>query len=128
VAAWDLDDLLTMAKEEGRQPGAEAAGSLDRPAAPPRHLAGPERQQLLVAGGVGGSGGVIQQATDSGDGGGGQGVAVGVDPDDAIDGLCQHGHGGCPPLEWAAVVGVGLGGVTARQVCDESRPSGRTSC
>jgi hypothetical protein len=26
------------------------------------------------------------------------------------------------------VVGVGLGGVTARQVCDGSRPSGRTSC
>ena len=33
ASAWDLDDLLTMVKQEGRQAGAEAAGSLDRPAA-----------------------------------------------------------------------------------------------
>jgi hypothetical protein len=32
-----------------------------------------------------------------GEGCGGQGVAVGVDADDAVDELCQHGHCGGPP-------------------------------
>src|SRR4029450_13122364 len=57
-----------------------------------------------------------------GDGGGGEGVAVGVDADDAVDELCQYGHRGGPPGVGAAVVGVGLGGVTARHNCDGSHP------
>ena len=128
ASAWDLDDLLILVKKKGLQAGAEAAGTLDRPAAPTRQLAGREHQQFWIADGVGGCGGVHQEAADGGDGRGGQGVAVGVDADDAVDGLCQHGHLRLSSLGGTAVVGVGLGGVTARQVCDESRPSGRTSC
>jgi hypothetical protein len=55
------------------------------------------------------------------DGGCGEGVAVGVDADDAVDQLCQHGHA-VVLLVGAAVVGVGLGGVTARQDGDGSPP------
>ncbi|MFE5827703.1 hypothetical protein ACFQ7B_38960 [Streptomyces erythrochromogenes] len=64
--------------------------------------------------------GAGQDGADGADGGCGQGVAAGVNADDAIDLFCEHGH---------AVVllraddrdGVGLGGVTTRQNCDESR-------
>jgi hypothetical protein len=55
------------------------------------------------------------------DGGCGEGVAVGVDADDAVDQLCQHGHA-VVLLVGAAVVGVGLGGVTARQDGDGPPP------
>jgi IS6 family transposase len=40
---------------------------------------------------------VIDVPTDGGDGRGRQGVAVGVNPDDAVDAVCQHDHCGCPP-------------------------------
>jgi hypothetical protein len=30
ASAWDLDDLLTLVQEKGRQAGTEAAGTLDR--------------------------------------------------------------------------------------------------
>jgi hypothetical protein len=33
-----------------------------------------------------------QHASQAGDGGRGQGVAVGVDADDAVELFCQHGH------------------------------------
>jgi len=74
------------------QAGTEAARSLNRPAAAARQVAVGEAEQLLVAGGVGAGGCLGQHATETGDGGGGQGVAVGVDADDAVDRLCQHGH------------------------------------
>jgi hypothetical protein len=44
---------------------------------------------------VGGHGHLAQQATNGGDGRGGQGVAVGVDADDAIHPISQHGHRCC---------------------------------
>jgi hypothetical protein len=45
-----------------------------------------------------------------------------VDADDAIDLFCQHGHAVVLPSdEDDRVVGVGLGGITAWQNCDESR-------
>ncbi|GIF45161.1 hypothetical protein Axi01nite_94720 [Actinoplanes xinjiangensis] len=60
--------------------------------------------------------------TDSRYGHRGQGVAVGVDPDGAVDLFCQHGHEVVlPSAEDDRVVGVGLGGVTAWQNCDELR-------
>jgi hypothetical protein len=51
-----------------------------------------EVQQPLVAGGVGGHDQLPEQATDRRDGRGGQGVAVGIDADDAIYFLSQRGH------------------------------------
>jgi hypothetical protein len=65
-----------------------------------------------------------EYAAEVGDGGCGEGVAVGVDADDAIDELCQHGHAVVLLVWGAAVVGVGLGGVTARHDCDGSQPCG----
>jgi hypothetical protein len=115
--------------QQRRQPGAEAARSLHRPQATARNLHESEAEQLLVTGGVGAGGGPGQHAAEVGDGGGGQGVAVGVDADDAVDELCQHGHCGGPPAVGAAVVGVGLGGVTARHNGDGSQPvQGWTGC
>jgi hypothetical protein len=62
-----------------------------------------EAEQLLVAGGVGADGGAGEDAAEVADGGGGEGVAVGVDADDAVDQLCQHDHGEVPPDVGAAV-------------------------
>ena len=44
-----------------------------------------EVEQLLVAGGVGTGSGLGEDPAEVGDGGRGQGVAVGVDADDAVD-------------------------------------------
>ena len=50
-------------------------------------------------------------------------VAVGVDPDDGIYYLCQHGHAASRLLPGSgAEVGTGLGGVTGWHICDGSRP------
>jgi hypothetical protein len=49
-------------------------------------------------------------------------VAVGVDPDDGVYHLCQHGHtASCSFQGWGPNVGTGLGGVTERHICDGSR-------
>jgi hypothetical protein len=49
-------------------------------------------------------------------------VAVGVDPDDGIYRLCQHGHtASCLLPGPGADVGTGLGGVTGWHICDGSR-------
>jgi hypothetical protein len=114
LGSGDLQDLLAVLLQEPRKASAEAARSFHRPAATARQLEQGEVQQPLVAGRVGAGGGPGEHAAEFGDGGGGQGVAVVVDADDAVDELCQHGHRGGLPWVGAAVVGVGLGGVTAR--------------
>ncbi|WP_369250608.1 hypothetical protein [Streptomyces sp. R41] len=63
-----------------------------------------------------------EHSADGGHRRGGQGVAVGVDADDALDLFCQHGHAvALLSDEDDRVVGVTLGGATAWQNCDESR-------
>jgi hypothetical protein len=92
LGSADLHDLLAVLLQHRRQAGAEAARSLHRPAATARQLRLGEVEQLPVAGRVGAGGDLSQHAAEVADGGGGQGVAVGVDADDAVDELCQHGH------------------------------------
>ena len=54
-------------------------------------------QQTLVAVGVGGGLDTTQCCPDRGDrSGGGESVAVGVDADNAVDGIRQHAHVGVP--------------------------------
>jgi hypothetical protein len=49
-------------------------------------------------------------------------VPVGIDPDDGIYRLCQHGHkASCLLPGPGADVGTGLGGVTGWHICDGSR-------
>jgi hypothetical protein len=88
----DLDDPLAVLGQEPGQAGAVAARPLDRPAATAGNLRVGEVQQPPVAGGIGADGAVGEHATQAGDGGGGERVAVGVDADDAVDRLCQHGR------------------------------------
>ena len=56
----------------------------------------------------------IQQAS-------GMSVSVGVDADDGIGGVCEHGHAGCSLHPSAVSNGTGLEGTTRRHICDESR-------
>jgi hypothetical protein len=88
---------LAALLQRHRQARAEATGSLDRPQATARNVTVRKVEQLLVARGVGTGGGLGEYPAEVGDGGRGQGVAVGVDADDAVDKLCQHGHRGGPP-------------------------------
>ena len=112
----DLDQLLAVGAEEGGQARAVAAGALDGPAATAWQLGSGEVEQRLVADGIGTDRGLRQEAADRGEGGGGQGVAVGVDADDAIDELGQGGH-----------VVDSLSGATAVSVsAREEAPRGRT--
>jgi hypothetical protein len=135
AAGWplgpaDLDHVLAPSEQEAGQAGAVAAGALDRPAAATGigQVGLGEAEQLPVAGRIGAGRGLGEDAAEVGNGGGGVGVAVGVDADDAVDGLCQNGHV-VVSLRGAAVVGVGLGGVTARHNCDGSHPhAGWTGC
>ena len=96
-----LDDPLAALLQRHRQASAEATRSLDRPQATARNVTVRKVEQLLVTRGVGTGGGLGEDPAEVGDGGRGQGVAVGVDADDAVDELCQHGH---------AVVLLGEGG------------------
>jgi hypothetical protein len=92
LGSTHLDDPLTTLLQQRRQAGAEAARSLHRPQAAARNLTVGKAEQLLGAGGVGAGGGLGEHPAEVGHGGRGQGVAVGVDADDAVDQLCQHGH------------------------------------
>jgi hypothetical protein len=79
-------------------------------------------QQLLVAGRGGRHGRLLNDC--SGGGGhdrGGMAVLVGVDPDDDIDEVCQHGHAltPCPNVDVTD-----RSGPEARQDCDGTRPTG----
>jgi hypothetical protein len=80
-----LDDPLAALLQHHRQAGAEAARSLDRPQATAGNLTVGKAEQLLVAHGIGAGGGLGEHPAEVGDGGRGQGVAVGVDADDAVD-------------------------------------------
>jgi hypothetical protein len=87
-----LNDLLMVSMQEPGQPGAVAAGALDRPD-PLAWLLGGQGQQLLVAGRRGRHRRLVDHRTGGrGHDGEGVGVLVGVDPDDDIDEVCQHGH------------------------------------
>ena len=115
-----LHYLLGMSSQEPGQPSAIAAGALNRP----HPLAWPltrQLQQLLVASGSGGHGHLLEHRTGrSDDHRGGVGVLVGVDPDDELDGVCQHGHAltPCPDVDVT-----GRSGPAARQDCDETHPT-----
>jgi hypothetical protein len=87
-----LHYLLGVGLQEPGQASTVAAGAFDRPHALARLLVG-QCQQLAVAG----RGGRHRCLGDHRTGGGGHdrsgvGVLVGVDPDDELDDLCQHGH------------------------------------
>jgi hypothetical protein len=119
----DLDDPLPMQVQERGQPGAVPAavpaGALDRPTAP-RPVAGDvdvgERQQLLVASGSSLGHGLGEDPTDRADGGSRQvsrWVSTPMTPSTVPATVsARDGHAVAP--SGAAVVGVGLGGVTAR--------------
>jgi hypothetical protein len=81
----DLDHPLAAADQHPRQPRAIAARTLDRKAAAAGDVRAGELQQPLVAGPIGDYGDLPKQATNGGGGRRGQGVAVGVDADNAID-------------------------------------------
>jgi hypothetical protein len=87
-----LHHLLSVGGQEPGQAGAVAAGAFDRPDALARLLIG-QCQQLAVAGRGSRRRCLGDHRTGSGDDhGSGVGVFVGVDPDDELDGVCQHGH------------------------------------
>jgi hypothetical protein len=126
----DLQDLLAALLQEHRQPGAETARSLDRPAATAGQMGLGKAEQLLVARGVGTGRGLGQHAAKAGDRRGGQGIAVGIDADGRRR-LTLPAW----PSRWSSL---GEGGrelasaweqVTARQDCDGSQPvQGWTGC
>jgi hypothetical protein len=82
LGAVQLHHLLGVTMEESGQPGAVAAGALDRPH-PPTVVSVGESEQLAVAGWGGRHGCLLEhRAGGRGDDhGGGVGVLVGVDPD-----------------------------------------------
>ena len=85
--AVELDHDLLAALQVPGQPGAVAAGALDRPRPQRRVLVG-ELHQLGVAVGGGLDGDLVEHAAGAGvDRGRGVGVDVGVDADDDIDHL-----------------------------------------
>jgi len=103
----NLQDAFAMLLQEPGKAGAEAARPLDRPAAAAGQLGLGEAEQPLLAGRISVGGGVGEHAAEVADGSCGEGVAVGIDADDAVDQLCQHGH---------AVVLLGGGGRGRRRL------------
>jgi hypothetical protein len=93
-AAWDgrLHDLLAVGEQERGQSGAGAASALDRPGTPARDLGQGEAEKLPIAAGGRAGGDLGADPTDWRDGRSGQGIAVGADPDDAVNGVCKDGH------------------------------------
>ncbi len=85
LGSADFDDLFALFAEEGGESGTIAAGSFDGPASLAGHLRSREVQQLPVALGAGWGVGMSQRGADCGDRGCGEGVAVGVDADDAFE-------------------------------------------
>jgi hypothetical protein len=77
-------------------------------------------KQALIASRVGGHDQPPEQAADRRNSGRGQGVAVGVDADDAVHRLASMAMNALPPRStlWSAWRN------TARRTCDESQPSG----
>ena len=121
LGAADLHHPLAMLGQERGRAGAEAARALDRPAATARtctraksERSPSEVEESLVAGRVGAGGELGQHAAKVGDDGGGEGVWVGVDADGRRRRVLPAWASRWSSLVGAAVVGVGLGGVTAR--------------
>jgi hypothetical protein len=99
VRAVELDDQLAALGEEPGQAGAIAAGALDRPR-PQTGVLVSQRDERGVAIEVGPDGELVDGcAGRCHDDCGGVGVFVGVDPDDDVDGLCEHGHAFTPCRE-----------------------------
>lgn len=92
LGAADLDNTFAGVIEEGGEAGAEAAGAFECPTAAIGHVRAGEVEKALVAAAVGGGVGGLQDGADGADGCCGEGVAVRVDADDAIDLFCEHGH------------------------------------
>jgi hypothetical protein len=92
VRAVELDHQLVTAVEVSGEPGAVAAGALDRPGSKSR-VSIRHRDELGVAVRVGVDGAFVEHGAGGRvDHRGGVGVLVGVDTDDDVDDLCQHGH------------------------------------
>lgn len=93
-ALWpaDFHDSLAGLVEEGGQASAVAADALQGPAAAAGNVLAGEVQQAPVAAGVGGGVSAGHDRANGADGCGSEGVAVGVDADDAVDLFCEHGH------------------------------------
>jgi hypothetical protein len=90
--AVELDDQLTQLLQVAGQPGAVAAGALDRPPTQASMLLGQcdQRGVAVLVGGHGDRG--QHRAGVDRDQHRGVGIGVGVDPDDELDQFCQHGH------------------------------------
>jgi hypothetical protein len=97
----DLHHPLAPGLQEGGQPGAVAASALHRPAAPTGHLHPGKVEQLTVAGPIRADRCLGEQATNRVGGGSGEGVAVGVDANHAVDDGGQPGHHSDSSLSWA---------------------------
>jgi hypothetical protein len=113
-ALWPVqfDHLLGVGGQRPGQPGPIATGALDRPHPRSGVLVG-QLKELLVADRGSGHGQRGQDlAGRCGQNRGGVGVLVGVDADDDLDGVCQHGHALCS-LPGDDVVGAGPGRSTA---------------
>ena len=52
---------------------------------------------------------------------GSMGVGVGINPDDGVNEVCEHGHGPFSLRARAVRTGTGLEAHTQRHICDESR-------
>jgi hypothetical protein len=117
-----LHHLLSVGLQEPGQAGPIATGALDRPH-PPTVLSVGEPPQLLVASRGCRHGHLLNERPGGrGHDGGGVGVFVGVDPDDELDGVCQHVHrvDSLPGDDVDGSVRTG-----ARQDCDETHPRDR---
>ena len=121
----DLDDPLAVLEQEGGQPGAVAAGALDRPDPAAWGVLVGEGEDAPVAHRVGGA--LV--------------VAETTPPAASTTAAVLVSRWVSTPMTWStwpasmdmrfllsvgrSMVGTGLGAVTARQDCDEARPEGR---
>src|SRR6266545_4355033 len=115
----DLDDPFALLEQVGGEAGAVAAGALDRPDPTSWRLLDCEPVAAAVAGGVGRDALVRDDRTSRADQGNGVAVFVGVDADDVVDLVCQHG-GAASFAGWRLSVPA-LARETAWQDCDGSR-------
>jgi hypothetical protein len=93
LGAVDLDDPFALREQEHGQPGAEAAGRLDRPDSAAARVPACVAQQALVAEGVGRDRRLRgDHSRARRDRGGRVRVAVRVDADHVVRVLCEHAH------------------------------------
>src|SRR5215218_4536516 len=116
-----LHQLLTVGTEEGGEARAVAVGALDGPAASPGQLGSGEAEQRRVAGHIGADRSLRQEATNrvrTAAARVSRWVSTPITPSTSSAKVGMW----WTPFWVTAVVGVGQGGSTARQNCDESRP------